>query len=245
MSIEESTIISKYENSTEGETEGETIINSMNDSNRDFFIKKSLLTEHTVNCINLDRRTDKMEQFNDDYSNHPLFNVKRFKAIDTNSYVGCGLSHQKLVLSHNFDEEPLLIVVEDDLVLKPEFNSFFPLVLDWATENLNSWTVINCGDVRGDQPSFDNENDFIASVVFSLNTQFVIYSNMIVPYFEKYNPAIDGAIDVWIGYNVPEKKSVFPILTEQRNGFSDIEQKYKESPSLEYITCCMEKALLH
>lgn len=68
--------------------------------------------------INLDRRKDRLDAFNKEMR-YIGWDYIRFPAIDTNSYVGCARSHQKLskiILDENYD---YAIVMEDDIHFMP------------------------------------------------------------------------------------------------------------------------------
>ena len=201
------------------------------------------LKRPTIRYINLNCRPERNKKFIERHGDNPFYQIERVEGIKTDSHVGCALSHKRIIMNHDFDKEPLLFIAEDDMITRPEFMFHIPRVIVWANENLGKWTIINLGDVRGDHPKFDNGNDFIASVDFTLNFQFIIVSKMMVDHIRNYNPCIDSAVDVWVAYNVPYKKSVYPILTHQEDGVSDIEGIFKTTPHLDFIHMNMEEAL--
>lgn len=68
--------------------------------------------------INLDRRKDRLYHFQQEMS-WMGWQYERFSAIDTNSYIGCALSHQKLAeicLSLNYE---YFMFLEDDIFFMP------------------------------------------------------------------------------------------------------------------------------
>jgi len=68
--------------------------------------------------INLGRRKDRLDYISNEMK-YMNWEFERFDAIDTNSYVGCALSHQKLAqisLNNNYD---YIIVFEDDIFFMP------------------------------------------------------------------------------------------------------------------------------
>ena len=68
--------------------------------------------------INLDRRTDRLEHINEEMS-WIGWDFERFSAIDTNSYIGCALSHQKLAeICLDLDGEYFMFL-EDDIFFMP------------------------------------------------------------------------------------------------------------------------------
>ena len=89
--------------------------------------------------INLNRRKDRLESFQDEM-NYIGWEFQRFEAFDTNSYIGCALSHQaiaRIALEKNYD---YTLVMEDDIYFMPYAkdiisnieNELFNKSLDWA-----------------------------------------------------------------------------------------------------------------
>ena len=88
--------------------------------------------------INLDRRQDRLHSF-DKEMRYIGWKYHRFSGIDTNSYIGCAQSHQKLssiILEENYD---YAMVMEDDISFMPYAkelldnidNELFNTNLDW------------------------------------------------------------------------------------------------------------------
>jgi GR25 family glycosyltransferase involved in LPS biosynthesis len=92
--------------------------------------------------INLDRRSDRLEKVVNEF-NYIKWGFERFSAIDTNSYIGCALSHQniaKLALERNYD---YVMVCEDDIFFMPYVNELIPNI----ESELNSleWDFFHLG----------------------------------------------------------------------------------------------------
>lgn len=68
--------------------------------------------------INLDRREDRLEHFKKEME-YIGWDYERFSAIDTNSYVGCALSHQKIAEICLGLEDEYFMVLEDDIFFMP------------------------------------------------------------------------------------------------------------------------------
>jgi hypothetical protein len=68
--------------------------------------------------VNLKRREDRLEEVKKEFE-YMGWSFERFDAIDTNSYIGCGLSHQeiaKIILERGYSHA---IVFEDDIFFMP------------------------------------------------------------------------------------------------------------------------------
>lgn len=68
--------------------------------------------------INLDRRQDRLDHFNNEMS-WMGWNYERFSAIDTGSYIGCALSHQALAKRCLDSSEDYFMFLEDDIFFMP------------------------------------------------------------------------------------------------------------------------------
>lgn len=68
--------------------------------------------------INLDRRTDRLEHINNEMS-WIGWDFERFSAIDTNSYIGCALSHKKIAEICIDLPGDYFMFLEDDIFFMP------------------------------------------------------------------------------------------------------------------------------
>ena len=92
--------------------------------------------------INLDRRSDRLEKF-DQEMKYIGWAYERFSGIDTNSYIGCAKSHQQLsrnILDKNYD---YAIVLEDDIYFMPYAKKIInQLDIELFNTKLN-WDIIH------------------------------------------------------------------------------------------------------
>lgn len=92
--------------------------------------------------INLDRRTDRLEKFNQEMK-YVGWTYERFSAIDTNSYIGCAKSHQilsKIILDRNYD---YAIVLEDDIYFMPYAKKIINSIEEQLFNNNLDWSIIH------------------------------------------------------------------------------------------------------
>ena len=68
--------------------------------------------------INLKRRPDRLENF-DREMNYIGWDYEIFEAIDKGSYVGCALSHQKIIEDFLNTDDEYIMVLEDDCFFMP------------------------------------------------------------------------------------------------------------------------------
>ena len=91
--------------------------------------------------INLEHRTDRKEQIENELSIMGI-NAKRFNAVcTTNGAIGCTMSHLKLLEKAILENYSHLLILEDDIqflepeIFKTNFNKFLQL-------HRNNWDVI-------------------------------------------------------------------------------------------------------
>ena len=134
----------------------------------------------TLHCINLDIRNDRMNNILKIFSNQNFFKIKRFNAIkNDNGALGCLSSHLEIIKS-NYNE-PYIIVIEDDIILKENIENIYNLI-KLLIEKISEWVIFN------GNPSFwslENKNNIIHSIIkdtpfininWGQSTAFMIYS---------------------------------------------------------------------
>lgn len=192
--------------------------------------------------INLNRRSDRLELFKNEMK-WVGWDFERFDAIDTNSYIGCALSHQKLAeICMGLDDEYFMIL-EDDIFFMPyakdqiikceqelseiEFD-FFHLApslhrpVNNLTNNLIDITNLPPKDVIKHREVFGTSGFILnkKTCEYILNWDTDKYIN---------NSHKQLPIDEFLAKGVyPKIKAVsssLPILT-QRNNFSDIGNQF-------------------
>lgn len=168
----------------------------------------------TLNCINLEHRKDRMDKINKLFSNQNFFKIKRFNAIRTieNGHKGCLSSHLQII-KDNY-ENPYVIIIEDDIVLKESLENIYKII-NKLLENISKWSIFN------GNPSFWNilstdtkekniihsyiENTPFVNINWGQSTAFMIYSkksyDKLINILENQNNDNFKPIDILISEN--------------------------------------------
>ena len=185
--------------------------------------------------INLERRSDRLESITNEM-NYIGWEFELFNAVDTNSHVGCSLSHieiLKIAKERNYES---VLIIEDDCKVMPYAKSLLSKIeeetvdLEFAILNLsptlNRPTTVSekypsLIDITNLPPKSDNHRDIFA-------TNMILYHNSIYDDVLKLEePKLLGyyAIDDFIFKNIISlKQSYSPILpiAPQTSSWSDV-----------------------
>ena len=186
--------------------------------------------------INLNRRTDRKEQIEQELNSFGL-SYERFEAIEDNyGAVGCGLSHievLKIARDRNYEN---IIILEDDftfLVSKEEFynqlNNFFNLKLEYDA-CLLSYNLINSEQLQ---------NNIVNKLLYAQTASGYIVNkksyDKLINLFEYAMPQLKSsgahwifAIDV-IWKNLQEQDNWYYFITrigKQRDSYSDNSKQF-------------------
>lgn len=94
--------------------------------------------------INLDRKKDRLDLF-DKEMEYIGWEYERFSAIDTNSYVGCGLSFInlcELAIERNYEH---IMIFEDDIYFMPYAKDVIPELETEIFEKITDWKIFHFG----------------------------------------------------------------------------------------------------
>lgn len=97
--------------------------------------------------INLKERTDRKEMIQNEFKDTHI-NLKIFEAIRASpGWIGCLKSALSLVQYAKDNNMDYILLIEDDckILNKSEFNKNFPKILNYLTDNMNSWKTFNGG----------------------------------------------------------------------------------------------------
>jgi GR25 family glycosyltransferase involved in LPS biosynthesis len=185
--------------------------------------------------INLERRSDRLESITNEM-NYIGWEFELFKAVDTNSHVGCSLSHieiLKIAKERNYES---VLIIEDDCKFMPYAKSLLSKIeeetvdLEFAILNLSptlnrpvtvSNTYQHLLDITNLSEKLDYHRDIFA-------TNMILYHNSIYDDVLKLkDPKLLGhyAIDDFIFKNIiSSKQSYSPILpiAPQTSSWSDV-----------------------
>lgn len=180
--------------------------------------------------INLKRRTDRLELFNQEMS-YAGWDYEIFEGIDKNGSDGCALSHLKIVEDFLNTDDEHIMVLEDDCFFMPYFKN----QLDESLNELNEieWDFFHLGPSINrpvniysenliDITNFPEKDENIHRGIYNL-TCYII-NRKFGEEFLKYTFECQKAIDQYLDEDVFPRLKCFaptkPIAT-QRAGFSD------------------------
>jgi GR25 family glycosyltransferase involved in LPS biosynthesis len=192
--------------------------------------------------INLERRKDRLEHFINEMK-WIGWEFERFEAIDTSSYIGCALSHQKLAEGCLQSEDEYFMFLEDDIFFMPyskeqvlkcekELNEmefdFFHLApslhrpVNNLTENIMDITNLPEKDINKHREVFGTSafilNKKACEYILNWNTnKYVENSHEQIP--------IDEYLAKVVYPNIIAVSSSYPIVT-QIDDFSDINKGF-------------------
>lgn len=120
----------------------------------------SILFTNVV-CINLDRRPDRWQRMQNEFSRHGIHSVQRFSAVDgaqlempsswphSAGAYGCLLTHVKVVSDARMSGAPSVLIFEDDTILDPDFQNKFAR---YRKEVPDEWDMLYFGALHKDAP---------------------------------------------------------------------------------------------
>lgn len=183
--------------------------------------------------INLDKRTDRWKSVQDNFKDCPIF-LQRFSAIKhKRGWIGCGLSHMKLVEMAKENKMPYLLIIEDDC--KPtKFMKHWVDIKKWLHNNNDKWDIFLGGNCYYNFMSLlENASDSITELC-KLNPQIdLFYTKLMCTQFTYINSSVydkylewekqkDGPIDSWPDKNKMRVVSCVPFIAIQGTDHSDI-----------------------
>lgn len=210
-------------------------------------------------CINLDDRKDRWKECCEIFNKYEMihkverFSALRFKHEDPSlikamGQIGCSMSHFEVINKAKQENLNNFLVLEDDFCFEFEPNELFAKMNLSLSELPEKWDMFYLG---GNLDSSYNINPIEkhSDNLFKLNachtTHAFAVNNSIYNTILKDKPSLDElqfwynkytVIDVYFSKAILSKNNCFisnPILSLQRPGFSNIEQKnYDYRPSI-------------
>lgn len=195
--------------------------------------------------INLKNREDRAIHIQNEMK-YMEWDYELFEAIDTNSYIGCGLSHMAIAQKLLDSNEEYIMVMEDDIFFMP----YTKALIEKVEENLQliNWDIFvfapsihrplnlynDClVDLKNLPPKDENKHRGI------FGTSGFIYNKKIATYIVEWNTgkyadnshmhdAIDQYFDKLIYPNYNSFCAKLPLVT-QIDSFSNINQTYDKN----------------
>lgn len=194
--------------------------------------------------INLDRRQDRLLSISQEMD-YIGWSFERFSAIDTNSYIGCALSHKRIAQLALERDYEYVMVFEDDIffmpyakdLLKQLYHEFSRTTLEWKVFHfapsihrpLNRYNNILL-DLSKLPPKDENKHRGI------YGTSGFILTKLACEYIAEWDTdkfienshqqiPIDQYLDMVVYPSIPSFCAKFPIIV-QKSDYSDINQAY-------------------
>lgn len=197
----------------------------------------------TVFVINLDKRTDRWKTIQEKFRNYPFF-LQRFSAIQHHrGWIGCGLSHMRIVQMAKDANMPYVLLIEDDC--KPtQYMKFWPQIKEYLHSHKDNWDIFLGGNCYYNYISmFESASDSIKPLC-KLNesidlyytklmcTQFLYINSSAYDKYLQWEENQDGPVDAWPDKVGIRTISCVPFIAIQENDMSDIrgyEYDYKKT----------------
>lgn len=196
--------------------------------------------------INLDHRTDRWENAQKEFGQ--ILDLQRVSAVNCKSgklgWVGCMLSHIKVLKMAKANNLPYVIVIEDDcIVTSDRFAENLAVILKYLHQHLEQWDYLNLCPLTPSKLSqfIQLENSTLIEYGYALWANFVIYNssmydvltNMEDFYLElvknqdetTVNLYKEHALDIVMNKLQIRKYTCSPIELNQLSNYSDLEER--------------------
>ena len=193
------------------------------------------LTVYKGYVVNIEERTSKWEQIQEDFKNTNFF-LERFNAIkDEEGHKGCGKSYQAIIRIAKEKNMDSVFIFDDDCKPLDNFNERWVKVKKWLDDNSEKWEIFNGGlkVVHGSETNLIDtidESNKIYSIHKGINTHMMLYKKEAYDRMLEWDYDKNWLIDFnYINTNKFKTIYVEPALTVQRDGFSNTEKINKEN----------------
>ena len=190
-----------------------------------------------IYCINLDHRTDRWDQCVEEFAKLGILHrVVRFSAIKhTDGRVGVIKSNLEIVKMAKDNKLNNVLVFEDDVKFLHDKNPLYVLskTIEQVKQTDMDWKLFYLGANTHDKLTKISKNIVLIQNSFAVHS--MSYHSSIYDKFIKYASGIDcisnhgDILDVWLAQQVQSKHTCImtnPMLTTQRESFSDIENRF-------------------
>jgi len=181
-----------------------------------------------IYCINLDRRPEKWRTVQHEFYTHGL-QVERMPGVDGNDFRiqypcspgnnGCTLSHLQCIERAKFLGFETIMILEDDVILHPDFNNLLYGAMDELPEN---WQLVYLGGTHREVPVKVSEH--IYRVTKTLCVHAYIIRNTLFDFALDAFKSLHQPCDCYYADKQHEGNMyvINPPLAWQSGGFSDI-----------------------
>lgn len=202
--------------------------------------------------INLDRRTDRREEFESEMKSIGLEGwVQRVPAIpyekgmhfkencdQCDKHAACGMTHKRIIQYAKDNKLENILILEDDIIFHNEGERPGIEIIEDSLDQLTQighWDVMYLSafttesDLRQVAPNLITSDTCLTAHAYGIN--HTVYDTLL-----EYNPTTDSPLDGWIGNRHFIKKYVtYPLAIYQRDGVSDLDAYGKSTGIGPYI----------
>lgn len=183
--------------------------------------------------INLDKRTDRWESVQKNFKEYPFF-LQRFSAIrHERGWIGCGLSHMRIVQMAKEAKMPYVLIIEDDCH-PTEHMKYWSDIRRWLHTHKDEWDLFLGGNCYYNYLNIFEKPIKTIKPLCKLNetinlyytklmcTQFLYINSTAYDKYLAWELGQDNPVDMW-----PDKKnmrtiSCVPFIAIQGSDISDI-----------------------
>lgn len=200
-----------------------------------YISSKKKISEPFVNAkdtgfvINLDKRKDRWEQIQENFKEYPFF-LQRFSAIKHHrGWIGCGLSHMRIVQMAKEANMPYVLLIEDDCH-PTKHMAHWGIIKHWLHTNKDKWDLFLGGNCYYNfKYRYDSIkpacklNDTIELYYTKLMcTQFLYINSSAYDKYLQWEVDQESPIDMWPDKIGLRTISCVPFIAIQGNDHSDI-----------------------
>jgi GR25 family glycosyltransferase involved in LPS biosynthesis len=204
-----------------------------------------------VYCINLDKRTDRWEESQEEFQKHDI-TAERFSALSGNDFpkdsvlgkryrsiglnsgqVGCAISHRELVKKIKSQELNNALILEDDVEFDTNLNEVFPTVMEEVPDD---WDMLyfggnHCGNnVWNPQSTLEQISKNIFKVTNCYATHaYAIKNTVYDKIISVWDDNVIDHVDICLSKVQAEVNCyiIRPHLAWQRPSFSDLLKQFE------------------
>lgn len=180
--------------------------------------------------INLEQRTDRLAQIQNDFKDAP-FQLVRFPAVK--SYTpqqGCASSFVNLVRMAKEKDLPTILIFEDDNAPEPQSFENWTIIKEYLDTHMNDWEIFNGGmrNISSIQEKIDlNQNIKLIKPKGGYSTNWIYINKNAYDKILQWEQEGKPLIDLWFANNFNIWCS-YPFLGLQHSGVSDVEKNYRD-----------------
>uniref|UniRef100_A0A6C0AJ18 Glycosyltransferase n=1 Tax=viral metagenome TaxID=1070528 RepID=A0A6C0AJ18_9ZZZZ len=180
--------------------------------------------------INLDKRTDRWANLEKEWKG--AFKLTRVPAVEASpGWVGCALSHIKIIEDAKARGDPYVLVWEDDCIPRNRHPRAIKELWDEVSYKLSlypdQWDIVlgatsAAYNSATYNPTLSTHHVQVYNLPHGFTTHWVLYNSRIYDRMISWKEVQEPQIDVYLFKNF-RVKVIVPFVAEQAPGFSDIE----------------------